>query len=102
MEEKIDRARRSPPLAGCGADAFETVLHGNGNLATRGRGLRRRAETTDRQEAMSEARAGCLARDPRRRLAHILTVAWATRELRPDEDLARDKILVWAAWRRDG
>ena len=66
------------------------------------RGLRRRAETTDRQEAMSEARAGCLARDPRRRLAHILTVAWATRELRPDEDLARDKILVWAAWRRDG
>jgi len=47
-------------------------------------------------------RAGCLARDPRRRLAHILTVAWATRELRPDEDLARDKILVWAAWRRDG
>jgi len=51
---------------------------------------------------MSEARAGCLARDPRRRLAHILTVAWATRELRPDEDLARDKILVWAAWRRDG
>ena len=68
------------------------------------RGLRRRgrAETTDRQEAMSEARAGCLARDPRRRLAHILTVAWATRELRLDEDLARDKILVWAAWRRDG
>ena len=47
-------------------------------------------------------RAGCLSRDPRRRLAHILTVAWATRELRLDEDLARDKILVWAAWRRDG
>ena len=35
-------------------------------------------------------------------MAHILTVAGATRELRPDEDLAIDKILVWAARRRDG